>query len=339
MFELAFRHKLLMIVPVVLGLVVGVAWFWSTQEDYYLSRASIRVDRPSFYPSDAFIDFSPYLSPAQNQAEAMNEWLGTAAFTNAVVDRANETTQACLAPAVTPQDIQFHTGIRPNINKVVYVEHAAKDPCVAQKVTIAIVDEYTDVFTAELKADATQAANFYQSQLDRALEEQNRANAEYTAYVATHPELRGEDITELSPNAAGDAGFVRVAAALQNANGNVRETQARLLATQDATTEVGVRKNFQVLDEPQPGALLQPGTRAMATKPVLGLGAGLFVSAAIFLALWRLDRTVRLPGDLAFIGKKTPVMMIPALKSKRRRWPRSFVRLATAMTNGMYNLG
>jgi hypothetical protein len=39
------------------------------------------------------------------------------------------------------------------------------------------------------------------------------------------------------------------------------------------------------------------------------------------------------------VGKNTPVMTIPILKTKRRRWPSSFVRLATAITNGMHNVG
>jgi hypothetical protein len=69
--------------------------------------------------------------------------------------------------------------------------------------------------------------------------------------------------------------------------------------------------------------------------PMLGLVAGLMLSAGIFAVLWRLDKVVRLPSDLAIFGPDVPVMEVPLLRGRRSNWPPSFVRIATALHSGL----
>ncbi|MEX1254755.1 MAG: hypothetical protein WEE64_10480 [Dehalococcoidia bacterium] len=340
MLDLVFRHKVLLIVPVLLGLVLGIAWFVSSMKDEYVSDASIKVERPSFLPT-AF-EFNPYLSAAQNQTEAMVELLPTDTFSAAVLARANDQIGECGVPALTYYDLLGGTSITPAGNTIVSLSYRSSSRCVAPIVVQALYDEYTGVFDLKVQADAEEAVKFYTGQLDIAAQNQVTATGDFRAYVSTRPEYANiVDITKPGAEAIADEQYLRLSSAVQIYKDNYQVTLAQLQAAQDlANASTSGSATFELYDPPnEPNLPIALGTRAVATKPVMGLAAGLIVSAGLFFVLWRRDRTVRMATDLNFLGNGAPVMSLPTLRSNRRRWPRSFVRLATGLTNGMNHLG
>jgi hypothetical protein len=61
----------------------------------------------------------------------------------------------------------------------------------------------------------------------------------------------------------------------------------------------------------------------------------MFLSAVGFLIYWRLDHRIHLAEDLAFLGAGVPLMTIPYVTSRRSAWPGTFVRIASALQNGL----
>ncbi len=340
MLDLAFRHKVLLVVPILLGLLLGIGWFVSSMEDEYVSSASIRVQRQPFEPTA--VDFNPYLSAAQNQTEAMQELLTTRTFTDSVVDAANVASTGCGTLPLTAGGLIAGTSMGPTGNRFVRLAFRSTSPCLAQHVVQALYDKYTEVFDTLIQSNAQQARDFYQGQLERATEAQNAAKREFSSYVSGHPDLAGiADLTELPASAAGDAELARLFSAVQNADDNYSLTLGRLQdATAAANSSSSSSSSFELYDAPEiPTAPLALGTRAVMTKPFMGLALGLLISAGVFFILWRMDRAVRLPSDLAFLGTRAPVMTLPSLRARRRHWPQSFVRLAAGITSGLTHLG
>jgi hypothetical protein len=130
--------------------------------------------------------------------------------------------------------------------------------------------------------------------------------------------------------------MARLVTAEQTARESYENVLANYASSQiSASTDTGTSGNFVIVDEPLvPGAPIPPPRRDLVLNPMLGLTAGLVLSTAIFILLWRLDRVVRLPSDLAIFGPDVPIMSIPRLHARGRRWPASFVRLATALQSG-----
>ena len=92
-----------------------------------------------------------------------------------------------------------------------------------------------------------------------------------------------------------------------------------------------------VIDPPEvPVNKVVRGKRDILMPPIFGMVAGAFFSTFALVLLWRLDRVVRLPSDLAAYGPNVPVVALPALKTRRKTWPASFVRLATAVQSGVW---
>jgi uncharacterized protein involved in exopolysaccharide biosynthesis len=341
MLDLAFRHKVLLAVPVLLGFLLGIAWFIYGMKDVYVSSASIQVQRTPYTLSA--VNFNPYLSAAQNQTEAMQEWLLTNDFREKAVTEINKTVGACGAAPMLPSDLLHGTSIGTGgTNNFVYLAYRSASPCVAKTVVDGLIEQYKLTFGAEVLENAESAVGILSIRLEQAREDEAEANRAYEEYLAVRPELRDIDPQRPSAGAFGDLQFATLYSELQAARSITDRTATQLAEAENdiQSTNRGESQGFQVIDEPEtPMVPLALGTRAVATKPVMGLAAGLVVSAAIFFILLRRDRTVRVPSDLDFMENGAPVMTLPALRSNRRRWPQSFVRLATGLTNGLNNLG
>ena len=335
--ELLFRHKLLLAVPVAAGLALGIVWATTTQTDRYAARAAILVERPSGAYGTSFFTFDPYRSPAENQSDSMRELLRTNAFSEAVLGR-------CRTPNTQPQDcplsifeLRANTLVNPGGTHLVFVDFQSASPVQAKNTVTAVLDEDGLVYTTEVRESAEKATAVYEEQLAIAQENLYKATTELNTYRGDHPDLASIDLENVATISITDAEFVQLLSAVESATTTYDRIRNDLAETRIASSGDS-NANYRVLDQPEvPASPLQPSTRTLATKPMLGLVGGLFVSSLLFLVLWRLDRTVRLPSDLAFLKTSVPVMVLPELRSKRR-WPASFVRLATAISSGLTSL-
>jgi uncharacterized protein involved in exopolysaccharide biosynthesis len=334
--ELIFRRKFLLMLPIILGFSAGLFALSLSGDGYYSSRATIWVERPTDLTGAAFTEFNPYIGPAQNQANGMRELLATNQFVGQILRRVGPVN----APLVdfNISEIRKNTFIYPYGNHVLYIEYRAPIPQLAQLTVQAIVDEYADLYTSQVKDRALRAKTFYEEQLASARATLETATSELRAYTARNPQLNTLlDGPTLPPNALRDLEFAR----LVNAESNAREHYNTLLdkfadSQLSATTADGTSTNFIILDPPEvPQAPIAPGKRALVLPLMLGLAAGGFISSLAFIVYWRLDRRIHLPEDLSFLGGSVPVMSLPSLKAKGRRWPNRFVRIAAALQNGL----
>lgn len=319
--------------PIILGLAAGVYALTQAPDPYYSSRAAIWVERPTALSGESLAEFNPYFSPAQNQANSMRELLGLNSFASDILNRVDASAVSGIAMA----DLRKNTFIYPYGTHVLYLEFRAQDPVRAQKTVTAIVGAYTDLYKESLRDKALRSRTFYEEQLAATREALDKASANLSNYISDHPELADLDFTALSGIAVRDVELAGLITAERAARDTYDQTQLKFADSQiSATTVGGAIPNFLVMDEPEvPLGQVKPSKRELLAPPAIGLAAGVFVCAGIFILFWRLDRRVHLPEDLAFLGTAVPLMTVPRVISKRRRWPSRFVRVASALQNGL----
>jgi uncharacterized protein involved in exopolysaccharide biosynthesis len=331
--ELVFRHKFLLAVPIILGLIGGLMALSLADSPYYISWAGIWVERPTDLTGGDYTEFDAYATPAQNQSGAMRELLGVNAFASEILEHANE-------GAVTPLslgDLRRNTLIYPGGDHLLYVEHHASNPEQAMQTVNAIVSEYASLYTAQIKDKASRAKMFYEDQLNASRTILEQANSELKAYVARNPQFLTVNLDNPPSSSLRDLEFAGLVAAEQTARESYDQLLAKFADSQISANFVeGAIPNFLVLDEPVlPTTPVRPGKRALLMPPIMGLAGGVLLSSLGFFVYWRLDRRIHLPDDLSFLGPGIPVMTLPAATAKRRNWPLSFVRVATAIQNGL----
>jgi uncharacterized protein involved in exopolysaccharide biosynthesis len=337
MLDLAFRHKILLVLPMVLGLIGGIGWFALSYEEDYVSRAILQVSPSSYVPST--LAYNPYLSPAENQANTMNPLLGTETFTTNILAQANKADPNCLHEPITKPMLLANTSIYAHGDSLLNVDFRSDIPCVGPTVVTAITDQYRDYYVTATQSTAARDKTFFEEQATLVAGQYDEAQQALRAYLQSHPELAGVNLNDPSVGALSDAGLQSAVNNVTSANDS-RQRITATLAQIEVVLSGAETVNFYTYDEPTvPSAPVVPGTRDMLTKPMLGILLGMFASAAVFLLLWRMDKTVRLPSDLAFLQTSAPIMTLPDLNARRRKWPPSFVRLATAIQNGMTHFG
>jgi uncharacterized protein involved in exopolysaccharide biosynthesis len=331
--ELVFRHKVLLSLPILLGLAGGLFALLGAGDPYYSSRAAIWVERPTDLTGESFTEFNPYTSPAENQASLMRELLGLNSFNEDIIRRVVESDSSGIGVGVA--EIRAKTFIYPYGQHVLYVEHHSHSAVRAQLMVSAVVGAYTDLYKSQIRDKAVRAKTFYKEQLDASSAALVKASADVKTHIARNPQLASVDLT--NPLSIRDAELARLVAAEQAARDSHDRTERKFADSQIAAdTANGTIPNFLVMDEAQvPVAQVKATKRSLLVPPMFGLAAGMFFSAACFLVYWRLDRRVHLPDDLALIAPGIPLMTIPFVTPKRRRWPSRFVRLASALQIGL----
>lgn len=333
MLELIFRHKYLVFTPIVLGLALGILALSASTSTLYSTHASIWIERPTDLSGGEFTEFNPYLSPAQNQANAMGELMSLNSFAARVLQRISPSGSAAGIDVNQLRRDVFFTAAG---DHVVYVSARSKDPATAQSTVKAVVDEYSALYRTQIKDRAERAKAFYQEQLTIAKGSMETASADLRAYLARNPQLASVDLANPPSSVLRDTEFARLRSAELVAQEHHKDLLDKYAESQISLSAAnGASANLTLIDEPGlPTQPLERGRRAMLMPLILGLGVGLSVSGAIVFALWRLDRTLRLPQDIVLQGLDVPVMALPLLKPEPR-WPKHFLRMATALSSGI----
>jgi uncharacterized protein involved in exopolysaccharide biosynthesis len=333
MSELLFRYRLLLLAPIVLGLAFGVISLLTSKSTVYSTHASIWIERPTDLSGGEFTEFNPYLSPAQNQANAMGELMTLNSFASRVAQRISINGSA---GEIHPSQLRSSVFFTAAGDHVLYVSALSESPLLAQATVKAVVDEYSALYQSQIKDRAERAKSFYQEQLAIAKVSMETTSAEVRAYLARNPQLASVDLANPPSSALRDTELARLLSAeitAQNFHKDLLDKYAESQISLSAAN--GASANYTLMDEPGlPQQPLERGKRAMLMPLILGLGLGLSVSGAIAFILWRLDRTLRLPQDIVLPGLDVPVMALPLLKSDPR-WPVHFVRMASALSSGI----
>jgi uncharacterized protein involved in exopolysaccharide biosynthesis len=330
--ETFFRHRLLLLGPVVLVVVGALGWVL-IQPPTYDSSVRVWVERQTLVPDP---NSNPYLTPAQEQAGVLSELISTKYF-DAKVGRRSPLFNALKAasesgsggirthllrmvglagPAGPLTDSQVDdqvfsqilssTLVIPSGPEIITVTFVSGDPQMAALVAQAIVDQYMDETLANQRVQADAAVAFYTSQVKQSQSDMAVADKAVDDYLIANPSQRSTtavpDARMLQLRQDDDAAHQRTNSVLDKLD------QARLnRVALDRSGTAGTR----VLDKAE-----IPTQRASMKKVVLeGVGVGLVLAVLIVvvgvLALTWLDSTIRRPQEVETILDLRPVGSVP----------------------------
>lgn len=297
--ETFFRHRLLLVAPVLAALLVSVG-LTLTHPRMYQASARVWFDASTISGSTSW---NPYTAPADAQAASLTELIQTRSFSRAVgqrgpladyLARSNQAYTDPISKLVafftgsagaggTPDQvltdrvvaaISQNTVVTPIGPQILAVTFSAPSPTVAAGTAQAIVDEFFDETLTARRATAQAAVDFYQKQL-----------AALPKVLATDT-LGRQHYDDLAQKL--DAAQLELAADNQPSASGFRLIDRAEIPDRP----VGIRK-----------ALLLAG--------VEGLAIGLAVSTLLLLLLTWADHTIRRPDELRAILDHDPAGVIP----------------------------
>jgi uncharacterized protein involved in exopolysaccharide biosynthesis len=330
--EVLFRHKLLILLPMILTpAAVTPAGFYFVRP-YFESSSVVWVGRLTYLRS-ADEGGSWWLTPAQVETARISDLFRTRAF---VLDVAKRTD---LAPLVGSQqgeeNVLSYFGrnvvVVPAGNNLVTFTARADQPQLAFQVANAVVETYRERRADDRNEQAGVAISFHEARLQEAQEELAKATAEIRRYVAANPRLttidpnRGASATAAArmglPPIAIDpqlAELIRRVDAEQKEVDSIRATldQARM---ETAAGMQGQDINFRVVDAAQVPRTPVSQRRRLLIFPVAGLVVGLGLGLGLLVALVVADRSVRTATDLPVGVRVARVVPFLSLRKLPRR--------------------
>jgi hypothetical protein len=332
--EAFFRHKLLILLPIVLTpALVTPAGFYFVRP-YYEATSVVWVGRPTYLRStDEGGNW--WSTPAQIETGRIGDLLRTRAF---MVEVARKTD---LAPMVGSErgeaDLSAYmsrsVGAGPTGTNLLTIWARGDQPQLAFQMTNAIVEAYRERRTAERMEQATLGISFYETRLHEAQQELDKATTAIRRYVAANPRLttidpnRGAASTTAArlglPPIAIDpqlAELIRRVDAEQKDVDSLRSTldQARI---EIAASMEGQDVSFRIVDVARVPSAAVGQRRRLAIFPAAGLVVGMGLGAGLLVALVVADRSMRSMNDLPAhvrIARAVPFLQIRKLPNQQR---------------------
>jgi uncharacterized protein involved in exopolysaccharide biosynthesis len=301
--ETFFRHKRLILLPLVVipGIVVPVAWL--TAPLYVQAAASAWAGTPPV-PSQQASDATRYLSPAQVQVDQLAAMLRTRWMRDEVASR---TLAAPLVGTQAGEDrlqsmVEKDLTITPSGNNLILLRFRSSSAELSQQFLQSVIDTYKERSAADRASAADVAASFYDGQLQDAQTAVDKANTDLRRYMAAHPEY--------TSSTSGSAPLVPLAAAdptLAGLENNVQYSQKALADAKAAAQQAQLNSaaamdssdaTFQVIDAPVADAKPSRDMKTLIIFPAAAFVLGLGISATLLVLLVAGDRTARSEADL-----------------------------------------
>ncbi|HVP05095.1 MAG TPA: hypothetical protein VMT90_05390 [Dehalococcoidia bacterium] len=322
-----FRHKFLVILPLVVLITAGLAGSALRSSHVYSSTTRAWAQSTPFLQSSLAPD-NPYLTPAQAQAQTYGDLLKLDSF---VLDVASRVDGLKNQPsAVQAGEVRSRTYITPEGVNVLSITHQSADPALTKSVVEAIIAAYADYYKTDVVAQGDAAIAFYQARLDTANQELTQREKDVADYQATLNNPIDSESGTTDPKLA----------ELQSLASTARDDYNNLL---DKIDEINIQKEaavtgkdigFRVQDEAKlPTSPLPTSMKDVLLLPMLGLLLGISASGLLLFALIRLDDRIRLPEEVRAMG--LPVVGLPDISKRQRSWPQHFVRLTVMVSRGL----
>lgn len=321
--DVFFRHKFLISLPLVILVLAGLVASWSRQSTVYSASAQVWTQTTPLLASRLDGNANSFLTPAQSQALVLNELLILDSFRLSVAAKVDGL--AGLDPRSQVRAVREGTTVFASGVNVLTVRHRDSDPALAQAIVRAVIDTYSERIASDVATQADAAQAFYEERLEGARTELEERKAALARYQVTLPTSSDLQLTELR---------AEVERAQENRDSLLDRLEQIHLERDAALT--GRDISFQVTDPPElPSSPLPTAKRDLLIFPILGLLLGISGSAAVLVALTRLDDSIRLPMEARRLG--VPVLaVVPELGRRRQRfWPQHFVRLVVAASRGL----
>jgi uncharacterized protein involved in exopolysaccharide biosynthesis len=309
--ETFYRHRLLAIVPIVIGVLVA-AGYQMTQPGSYTSTTSLWVD--ASVPGQG-TNTTAGIDPSTLQEYAIQELLTTRSFAIAVGTSGPlgaylsshpyaEATGLAAIPGLSSLfgstkgslDDQIATYLPAMIGfvdagpQVLNIIATAPDPAVAAGTAKALIAQYASQVAAAQTATDQTAVTYYGEQVAQAQVTLQQAQQALSTYLAAHPTT--------STVGVGDATATELNQALsldtttyQSVLGNYQQAQLTL-------ANVGSQVGFRVLDAATASGVATSSKKKLLEVGIAGLVVGLLVSVLILTALTAMDRTARRAEDI-----------------------------------------
>lgn len=278
---------LLIIAPLVLG--VSTALYFRS----YTGSASLWVETPSYFGSTVTPAlWNIYLTPAQNQADTLNELLSTDAFLTQIGDRLMESgavnDKASRNAILTSVPTHFHaTADGTHLVRLRFSNQSQAVCTAVLKVTIQLFQER---LTAAQIEQADLSTSFLSGQLKAAKARVDASQATLQKYLADHPGLK----TATTPPAI-QSDLDKLVAQVQKDQSDVTQLQSQL----DQVTFLGavaqrlVETNTKLIDQPRISRKGLLGDNSSLKRASLFSLACFAVGVAYLLLLVWVDKTAR----------------------------------------------
>ncbi len=323
--EILFERKFYLLAPLVALALLGLWLGWNQGSNSYQSTARVWAQQSPFVSTQSFTANNPYLTPAQNQAQSLNDLLSLDSFATAVAAGVPKLNR--LQPERQAAIVQSGVAVDPSGTNVISITYEGTDPALAQQVVQGVLSTYSDRVRDEVTSGATTAQSFYESRLTSAQDNIQKAQSELASYQPAAGTTIATD-----PQAASLR--LKVQQAEDEYSGILDTLQQIELEKQAALAGRDVA--FRVMDAPVlPVAAQTTSIQSMLMFPALSILLGLAMSGALLFAFARLDDSLRVAEDASLAG--VPLLaVLPDLGAKRERaWPRNFVRMAIVYSRGI----
>ena len=322
--ELIFRHKLLILLPVMVIMPLVLMAATQPQPPRWQSFVVVWVDQYKFLYQDDRLGYTP----AANQASLLNDFLRTRSFAADAVGR----TQLA-AHMTSPQaELQAVERLRqsvvayPNSNNFITIVVTMSDPDLAYEVATAVVDTFRERLGERLHEQNQAALKLTSDALAKTEQDLAKARSDLAAYVAAKPEVASARADNGFPIEARDPSYARLFAQVQSQQQQYLDLHRRVedLQASGAAGAAGQELAFSVVDEPQQPFAPIPHSRIAQLKlPVIGLFMALMLSCALALLFILTNGAVLSARDIDREIALPVLGEIPELRRRRWFWQRT----------------
>jgi uncharacterized protein involved in exopolysaccharide biosynthesis len=298
---------LLIIAPLVLG--AGSAFLLRT----YQASASLWIEAPNYFGQTVTpAGWNTYLTPAQNESDALNELLSTHAFVSEIGDRLWQ-------QGAVKDDAQLNTildsfatrlKVEPQGAHLVTLTFSNESKAVCTAVLQVTITHFREYLTASQKDQASISQSFLTDQLSAAKVRYDASQAAVTKYAHDH----NITTTEV-PSSITQPEFSKLFDQAQQDKATVEQLTAQLNSVNLTSAEAQqlVEKNTQTVDQPRltKAGLLGDGS-SVKRAALISLACVTLGLAYLLLLVW-VDKTARDARELDNRFKVPVLATIPRI--------------------------
>jgi capsular polysaccharide biosynthesis protein len=307
--ETIFHRYWALLLPVIIVPLVALAL--TTKSSQYQSSAVVWASNPVATEKPALGSNNPYLSHAQNQAQAVNDLLSTRSF------RAQVAIDAGLIPSNADEETLRDGAARvkawanPSGANLITISATAPSNEHAQAIVTAIIDQYLARATAAIESGSAVSIEYYNQQIAIAQQALDAASAELSAYLRSNPKaidptsIASQDVAyqvlreQVDSQSNLVASLQEAVQAIQLRAASAPQTQGSMFAVQDPAS--------------LPLAPVPVSLTSRYGLPAAGMMLGLFIGLAYVYVAYRTDHTIRSAEDLS--GMSIPLLgSVPQLQ-------------------------
>jgi capsular polysaccharide biosynthesis protein len=305
------RHKLLVVAPLVLALLIGLGYEFASPR-HYLAQGTLWADTPVPQSSTVFSQSQASQSPAAQESSILSELMSTDHFLADIGRRSPWAAYLRLHPGALNTvfaSLRKQTTVSVLGPQVISVAYQSSDAATTAPMARAIMNAFVaELMTLQRTRDEQQIA--YDKQTEQTtLNALNSQQQQLSQYLAAHPQSPGATVdptvTQLSGNVANAEQLYGTAVS------NLNTAQLNLASAKDSS-------QLHVIDQPA-NAFVQGRKKAIAYAGIGALFAGGIISILLLSFLVSRDTSAWDADDVENELGLTVVGSVEQLPARRRQ--------------------